>query len=77
MIKPDAVHRKMIGEIMNKLERRGFKLVATKYMMASRDLLQKHYADLKQKGFFHDLIDYMAAGPVVPMVWEGFNVVQV
>eukprot|EP00094_Tigriopus_californicus_P010983 TCALIF_10594-PA protein Name:"Similar to awd Nucleoside diphosphate kinase (Drosophila melanogaster)" AED:0.69 eAED:0.69 QI:0/0/0/0.33/1/1/3/0/332 len=77
MLKPDAVHRKMIGEIMNKLERRGFKLVATKYMKASRDLLQKHYADLSRKAFFKDLIDYMASGPVVPMVWEGLNVVQV
>ncbi|TRY72116.1 hypothetical protein TCAL_10595 [Tigriopus californicus] len=77
MLKPDAVHRKMIGEIMNKLERRGFKLVATKYMKASRDLLQKHYADLSRKAFFKDLIDYMASGPVVPMVWEGLNVVQI
>ena len=46
------------------------------YFQASEDLLRQHYADLSKKPFFPDLVSYMASGPVVPMVWEGLNVVK-
>merc|ERR1712117_372070 len=55
---------------------KGFKLVAMKVMQASVEHLEKLYADLSSKGFFPGLIKYMNSGPVVPMVWEGLNVVK-
>merc|ERR1712109_394666 len=76
MLKPDAVHRGLIGDIIKRFEQKGFKLVAMKMMHASEDLLKQHYADLSSKPFFPGLVKYMASGPVVPMVWEGLNVVK-
>jgi len=76
MIKPDGVHRGLVGEIIKRFEAKGFKLVAMKFMWASKDLLEKHYADLSARPFFPGLVSYMSSGPVVPMVWEGLNVVK-
>merc|ERR1739847_54770 len=76
MVKPDAVQRGLVGEIIKRFEQKGFKLVAMKMMHASVEHLEEHYADLKGKGFFPGLIKYMNSGPVVPMVWEGLNVVK-
>merc|ERR1712077_29746 len=76
MIKPDGVHRGLVGEIIKRFEAKGFKLVAMKFMQASKEHLEEHYADLKKKPFFGGLVEYMASGPVVPMVWEGLNVVK-
>lgn len=76
MLKPDAVQRGIVGEIIRRFEAKGFKLVAMKFMMASEDLLKKHYADLAARPFFPGLIKYMQMGPVVPMVWEGLNAVK-
>merc|ERR1712113_711974 len=76
MIKPDGVHRGIVGEIIKRFENKGFKLVAMKLMQASVEHLEKHYADLAKKPFFPGLVKYMASGPVVPMVWEGNNVVK-
>merc|ERR1712223_113206 len=76
MLKPDAVQRGLVGEIIKRLEQKGFKLVAMKMMHASEELLKEHYADLSSKGFFPGLVKYMNSGPVVPMVWEGLNVVK-
>merc|ERR1711934_290415 len=76
MLKPDAVHRGLMGEIIKRFENKGFKLVAMKFMQASEELLKNHYADLSSKGFFAGLIKYMASGPVLAMVWEGLNAVK-
>merc|ERR1712141_319636 len=76
MLKPDAVQRGLVGEIIKRFEAKGFKLVAMKMMHASEELLKEHYADLSSKGFFPGLVKYMNSGPVVPMVWEGLNVVK-
>merc|ERR1712214_198893 len=76
MLKPDAVHRGLVGDIIKRFEQKGFKLVAMKFMQASEELLKEHYADLSSKGFFPGLVKYMTSGPVVPMVWEGLNVVK-
>merc|ERR1712121_502213 len=75
-IKPDGVHRGIVGEIIKRFENKGFKLVAMKFMQASVEHLEKHYADLSKKPFFPGLVKYMASGPVVAMVWEGLNVVK-
>jgi nucleoside-diphosphate kinase len=73
MIKPDGVQRGLIGTVIQRFEQKGFKLVAMKLVSPSRDHMEKHYEDLKTKPFFGGLVDYMASGPVVAMVWEGFN----
>jgi len=71
MIKPDAVQRGLIGEIIHRFERRGLKIVAMKFMHVSEELAAKHYAAHKEKPFYRDLIDYITSGPVVAMVLEG------
>ncbi|KAG5865027.1 hypothetical protein JTB14_005348 [Gonioctena quinquepunctata] len=76
MIKPDGVQRGLVGKIIKKLEQKGFKLVALKFVWPSEALLQKHYADLSSKPFFPGLVKYMSSGPVVPMVWGGLDVVK-
>ena len=76
MLKPDAVQRGLMGEIIERFETRGFKLVAMKFMLASEDLLKTHYSDLSKKPFFPELIRYMSSGPVVPMVFEGLKAVK-
>ena len=76
MLKPDAVQRGIMGEIIERFEARGFKLVALKFMNADTDLLKTHYGDLSKKAFFPELIRYMGSGPVVPMVFEGLNAVK-
>uniref|UniRef100_A0A7R9YJD1 Nucleoside diphosphate kinase n=1 Tax=Diacronema lutheri TaxID=2081491 RepID=A0A7R9YJD1_DIALT len=75
MVKPDGVQRGLVGKIIQRFEDRGFKLVALKFTQPTKQLLEKHYADLKSKPFFPGLVEYMSSGPVVPMVWEGLNAV--
>jgi nucleoside-diphosphate kinase len=75
-IKPDGVQRGLVGEIIKRFEQKGFKLVALKMMKPTKELLEKHYADLSKKPFFPGLIAFMSSGPVVAMVWEGKGVVK-
>merc|ERR1712018_100722 len=76
MVKPDGVHRGLVGEIIKRFEQRGFKLVALKFVKPPQSFMEKHYEDLAGKGFFPGLIKYMTSGPVVPMVWEGLGAVK-
>ncbi|GAA6021665.1 hypothetical protein JCM11491_001351 [Sporobolomyces phaffii] len=76
MIKPDGVQRGLVGEIIARFEKRGYKLAALKMVQPTTEHLEKHYADLAGKGFFKGLISYMASGPVVAMVWEGKDAVK-
>jgi hypothetical protein len=71
MIKPDGVQRGLVGDIIGRFERRGFKLVGLKLTQPTRALLEEHYSSLKEKPFFPKLMGYMLSGPVVAMVWEG------
>ncbi|RFU30714.1 hypothetical protein B7463_g5625, partial [Scytalidium lignicola] len=75
-IKPDGVQRGLIGPIISRFENRGFKLVAIKVMVASKEHLEKHYEDLSSKPFFPGLIKYMGSGPICAMVWEGRDAVK-
>ena len=77
MVKPDGVHRGLVGEILKRFETRGYKLVALKMLSPSREHVEKHYEDLKTKKFFPGLVDYMLTGPVVATVWEGTQAVKV
>ena len=75
-IKPDGVQRGFISEIIGRFERKGFKLVALKQLIPSRELAQKHYGVHKDRPFFSDLVDFISSGPVVAMVWEGEGVIS-
>lgn len=71
LVKPDGVQRGLIGEIIYRLERRGLKLVAAKFIAVSRELAETHYAIHKGKPFYDSLIAYILSAPVMAMVWEG------
>jgi len=76
MVKPDGVQRGLVGEIISRFERKGFKLVSLKMDQPGKEKFEQHYADLSSKPFFAGLVNYAASGPVVAMVWEGNNVVK-
>jgi len=75
-IKPDGVQRGFISEIIGRFEKKGFKLVALKQLIPSRELAQKHYGVHKERPFFNDLVEFISSGPVVAMVWEGEGVIS-
>ncbi|NXT11131.1 NDKM protein, partial [Prunella fulvescens] len=66
--KPDALQRRLLGDIIRRFERRGFKLVAMKLLQAERRLVEQHYEQLRLKPFYPALVAYMTSGPVVAMV---------
>lgn len=75
-VKPDGVQRRLIGQIIQRFEMRGFQLVGLKMLQVSEELLSQHYTSLCKKSFYPSLLHYMTSGPVVAMVWEGHNVVR-
>ncbi|MGB0088339.1 MAG: nucleoside-diphosphate kinase [Planifilum fulgidum] len=77
MVKPDGVQRGLIGEIVSRFEKKGFKLVAAKLMTVSRELAEVHYAEHREKPFFEELVGFITSGPVFAMIWEGENVISV
>ncbi|EEF51848.1 nucleoside diphosphate kinase 2, chloroplastic [Ricinus communis] len=75
MVKPDGVQRGLVGEIISRFEKKGFKLTGLKLFQCPKELAEEHYKDLKARPFFPKLIDYITSGPVVCMAWEGVGVV--
>uniref|UniRef100_A0A7N0RJR3 Nucleoside diphosphate kinase n=1 Tax=Kalanchoe fedtschenkoi TaxID=63787 RepID=A0A7N0RJR3_KALFE len=75
MIKPDGVQRGLVGEIISRFEKKGFKLTGLKLFQCPQELAEVHYEELKSKSFFPKLIGYITSGPVVCMAWEGVGVV--
>jgi nucleoside-diphosphate kinase len=71
LIKPDAVARKLAGEILRRLEARGFAIRAGKLLRASRELGETHYAEHREKPFFGELVDFITSGPTWALVVEG------
>ncbi len=71
MLKPDAVKRRLIGEVLSRFEKRGLKVMAAKMMLINIDLAQKHYGEHSEKPFFKDLVEYITSGPVLATVIEG------
>ncbi|MFW6435059.1 MAG: nucleoside-diphosphate kinase [Halovenus sp.] len=76
MVKPDAVQRGLIGQIISRFEDRGFTLVGAKFMQIDDELAREHYAEHEDKPFFEDLVSFITAGPVMAMVWEGKDVTR-
>lgn len=77
MIKPDAVKRGLVGEIISRIERKGLKIKALKMIQMSKEMAEKLYEEHRGKPFFEDLVGYVTSGPVVVMVVEGPNAVYV
>jgi nucleoside-diphosphate kinase len=75
LVKPDGVQRALVGEVISRLERRGLRLMAAKFMQVSNELAETHYAIHKGKPFYEGLIAYITSAPVMAMVWEGPNAV--
>lgn len=75
MIKPDGVQRNLVGEIISRVEAKGFSITKIKMMTISKDLAEKHYEEHKDKPFFSDLVSFIISGPIVAMQVEGENVV--
>jgi nucleoside-diphosphate kinase len=77
LLKPDCVHRRLVGALTRRFEEKGLRLVALKLVQASRPLAEKHYAVHKGKPFYDSLLEFLTAGPTVAMVWEGREAVAV
>jgi nucleoside-diphosphate kinase len=75
MVKPDGVHRGLIGPIIARYEAKGWRLVGVKVIVPPRPLAAEHYAEHAGRPFFEGLVDFLSSGPVVAMVWEGAGVV--
>lgn len=76
IIKPDGVQRGLMGEIIARLERRGLRLAAMKFMAVSAELAARHYAVHQGKPFYDGLIRYISSAPVVVMAWEGPGAIE-
>jgi len=76
MIKPDAVQRGFVGEILSRFEKKGIKIVAMKLVAVDRKLAEKHYGVHKGKPFFEPTVQYITSSPVVAMILEGVNVIE-
>lgn len=77
ILKPDAVQRGLVGEIISRFERRGLKIVGMKFLQVSDELARQHYAVHATRPFFGGLISYITSSPVVALVVEGTNAIAV
>ena len=74
-VKPDGVKRGLVGEIMKRFETRGFKLIALKMLDVTPEMAKEHYGEHEGKPFYPRLIEYIQSGPIVAMVWKGYDVI--
>src|SRR5437868_1852478 len=71
LLKPDCVHRRLVGTVLQRFEQKGLRLVGLKFVQAGRDLAERHYAVHKGKPFYESLLSFLTAGPTVALVLEG------
>ena len=76
LVKPDGVKRNLVGEVLSRVETKGYQIVALKMMVADRALLVQHYAEHEGKPFFEPLLEFMSSGPIVAVVAEGNRVIE-
>ena len=77
MVKPDGVQRGLVGEIINRFERKGLKLVGLRSLIPSEKIAEEHYAVHKERPFYNGLISFITSGPVVAMAWSGIDAISV
>ena len=76
LVKPDGVARGLVGEVIARIEAKGYKISALRMLQADRSLLEKHYAEHQGKPFFEPLLEFMLSGPIVAIVAEGNRVIE-
>ena len=76
MLQPDCVKRGLMGEVISRIERKGYKIVDAKMMNLDEAILKEHYAHLADKPFFPEIVSFMTSGSVLGMIVEGDNAVQ-
>ena len=76
MLKPDCVRRGLVGEVVSRIERKGFRIVDAKMMMLDEDILKIHYAHKKDEPYFARIVRFMTSGPVMALIIAGENVVD-
>lgn len=76
MCKPGVLNRRLVGQVITRLENKGLKLVALKMMQITPELAAQHYAEHKGKPFYDELVSYITSAPVVAMVWQGDDCVS-
>ncbi len=77
LLKPDAVRRRLIGELIKRIEQKNLDIVALKMIRVDKNLAEEHYAEHRGKPFFPELIEFITSGPVVAMVVEGPGAISV
>jgi len=77
LVKPDAIQRGLAGEIISRLEEKGLKIVAMKMLHMDRNLAQRHYAIHRGKVFFDDLVNFITSSPIIAIVFQGKNAVEI
>ena len=76
LVKPDGVARGLVGEVIARIEAKGYSISALRMLQADRALLEKHYAEHQGKPFFEPLVEFMASGPIVALIAEGNRVIE-
>jgi len=76
LIKPDAMHRKLTGTIIARLEEQGLRLVAARMLHMDKTLAQRHYAVHVDKPFFNNLVNYITSAPIIALVFEGEKAIE-
>ena len=76
LVKPDGVARGLVGEVIARIESKGYKISALRMLQADRALLEKHYAEHNGKPFYEPLLEFMTSGPIVAMIAEGNRVIE-
>ena len=76
LVKPDGVARGLVGEVISRIERKGYSIEAVRMLKADRSLLEKHYAEHVGKPFYEPLVEFMMSGPIVAMVASGNRVIE-
>ena len=76
LVKPDGVARSLVGEVITRVESKGYKIVGLKMLTPTREILAKHYAEHEGKPFYEPLLEFMLSGPIVAMIAEGNRVIE-
>jgi nucleoside-diphosphate kinase len=76
LVKPDGVARSLVGEVIDRVENKGYKIVGLKMLTPTREILAKHYAEHEGKPFYEPLLEFMLSGPIVAMIAEGNRVIE-
>ena len=76
LVKPDGVKRGLVGEVISRIESKGYSIVGMKMLMADRSILERHYAEHAGKPFYGPLVEFMSSGPIVALIAEGNRVIE-